>query len=623
MFRKGKSQNETTFSLLETAGHRLPPEVEEGNIEYKLKLVDPTPERIDHLVTQLKWRLAEGGGEAIYEIGVSDAGTLVGLNEQEMKASMETLKLMGSTLCAELSVIRVQKVGQNSVAEVLFRKCLKDDQHFLEIRVAVLGGADAGKSTLLGVLSHDEKDNGRGKARLNLLRHRHEIESGRSSSISRQIIGFNSSGEIINYATTNISTWEQICENSSKVVTFMDTCGHPKYQRTTIGGLTGSAPHYATLILNASYGGLPDVAIEQIMLTNLLKVPLFIVITKIDVTTAEKLTATLKTLLGYLKTPGIARIPVVIKNQDDLATCIPMLVSSNVVPLFLVSNVTGENINLLVKLFNLLPKPQAPRNEVLESRTEFQIEDVFTVDGTGSVVGGMMVNGRLYMSGNTPQIFYLGPDRGRFIPVIIHSVHRQRCKVSHVQAGQVATCAIKFFNKDTSNFTSEDFEKLNIYNKSSWVENLPADFKIRRGQSLVPFGLKSPASFWEVDVDLYVLLHPTSLYSEQQVMVYVGSVRQLAKVMTIKPTAEKNDENEIAFTSSDEDSPKLPTSRRKSKPGIHLAHGQHGKVRLRFMYEPEHLTIGSTVLVRGTGIKCVGKILNLHNEFAKQDSITR
>jgi GTPase len=49
-------------------------EVEEGNVEYKLKLIDPTPERFQQLVSQLKWRLTEGQGEALYEIGVEDNG---------------------------------------------------------------------------------------------------------------------------------------------------------------------------------------------------------------------------------------------------------------------------------------------------------------------------------------------------------------------------------------------------------------------------------------------------------------------------------------------------------------------------------------------------------------------
>lgn len=67
---------------------------------------------------------------------------------------------------------------------------------FIDIRLAVLGNVDAGKSTLLGVLTHDELDNGRGRARLNLFRHLHEIQTGRTSSISHEILGFNSKAEV-------------------------------------------------------------------------------------------------------------------------------------------------------------------------------------------------------------------------------------------------------------------------------------------------------------------------------------------------------------------------------------------------------------------------------------------
>jgi hypothetical protein len=58
-------------------GSHLPPEPEFGNVEYKLKLISPSKHRFDHLVTQLKWRLNEGNGEAIYEIGVTDSGEIL------------------------------------------------------------------------------------------------------------------------------------------------------------------------------------------------------------------------------------------------------------------------------------------------------------------------------------------------------------------------------------------------------------------------------------------------------------------------------------------------------------------------------------------------------------------
>lgn len=59
-----------------------------------------------------------------------------------------------------------------------------------------MGNVDVGKSTLLGVLSYGNLDNGRGRARLNMFRHLHEIESGRTSSISHEILGFDSSGKV-------------------------------------------------------------------------------------------------------------------------------------------------------------------------------------------------------------------------------------------------------------------------------------------------------------------------------------------------------------------------------------------------------------------------------------------
>ena len=100
-----------------------------------------------------------------------------------------------------MSVLRERQVESQEteprkrVAEVLIRK-VPENQQFIDLRLAVLGNVDAGKSTLLGVLTQGELDNGRGRARLNLFRHLHEIQSGRTSSISHEILGFNSKGEV-------------------------------------------------------------------------------------------------------------------------------------------------------------------------------------------------------------------------------------------------------------------------------------------------------------------------------------------------------------------------------------------------------------------------------------------
>ena len=87
----------------------------------------------------------------------------------------------------------------------------------LIFRVAVVGNVDAGKSTLLGVLTHGELDNGRGFARQKLFRHKHEMESGRTSSVGNDILGFDTVGNVINKPVHGNLDWTKICQQSSKV----------------------------------------------------------------------------------------------------------------------------------------------------------------------------------------------------------------------------------------------------------------------------------------------------------------------------------------------------------------------------------------------------------------------
>ncbi|CAK5271770.1 unnamed protein product [Mycena citricolor] len=85
---------------------RLVPESDEGNIEYKLQLLDPSPARFARLVTQMKWRLLEGGGQAYYELGVADSGMLVGLPRNELEQSLETLEMMAGEIGASVIVVK-------------------------------------------------------------------------------------------------------------------------------------------------------------------------------------------------------------------------------------------------------------------------------------------------------------------------------------------------------------------------------------------------------------------------------------------------------------------------------------------------------------------------------------
>ncbi|GFS40342.1 GTP-binding protein 2, partial [Trichonephila inaurata madagascariensis] len=100
-------------SNVSTVPEFLPPEAAEGNVEYKLKLINPSKSRFEHLVTQMKWRLREGQGEAIYTIGVSDSGKLIGLDEDEMQESLNTLYRMANKLGADITSLGERYIEDN------------------------------------------------------------------------------------------------------------------------------------------------------------------------------------------------------------------------------------------------------------------------------------------------------------------------------------------------------------------------------------------------------------------------------------------------------------------------------------------------------------------------------
>lgn len=95
---------------------KLVPEVEFGNVEYKLQLLSPSPSRFARLVTQLKWRLLEGNGQAYYELGVADSGLLLGLCQADMDQTLMTLEEMAGEIGASVIVIKEVPVPQGMLA---------------------------------------------------------------------------------------------------------------------------------------------------------------------------------------------------------------------------------------------------------------------------------------------------------------------------------------------------------------------------------------------------------------------------------------------------------------------------------------------------------------------------
>ena len=69
-----------------------------GNVEYKLKFEYMNDLKIKKYATQMKFRIIEGNGEAIYLIGVQDNGQIVGLPKSEVEYSVDILRKMAKEI---------------------------------------------------------------------------------------------------------------------------------------------------------------------------------------------------------------------------------------------------------------------------------------------------------------------------------------------------------------------------------------------------------------------------------------------------------------------------------------------------------------------------------------------
>jgi hypothetical protein len=110
--------------------------------------------------------------------------------------------------------------------EPLTTEVPRSEQSSDQLRITLTGPTTSGKSSLLGTLTTATLDNGRGKSRLSLLKHRHEIVSGITSSVAQELVGYRDS-DVINYASGNVSSWTDIhaAVENGRLVFVSDSAG--------------------------------------------------------------------------------------------------------------------------------------------------------------------------------------------------------------------------------------------------------------------------------------------------------------------------------------------------------------------------------------------------------------
>lgn len=100
-------------------------------------------------------------------------------------------------------------------------------------------------------------------------------------------------------------------------MSFVDLAGHEKYLKTTVFGMTGSAPEFAMLMVGAN-AGMIGMSKEHLGLALSLGIPVLVVITKIDRCPGHVLEKTIKELTSILKSKSCRKIPLYIENNHDV-----------------------------------------------------------------------------------------------------------------------------------------------------------------------------------------------------------------------------------------------------------------------------------------------------------------
>ena len=534
----------------------MEPEPQEGKIEYKLKLLNKNSERVNELASQMRYRVNEGCGEALYVLGVTDSGEMTGISPDEYDNSLLTLNSVANKNVYSVNLLTKKDVGEDkAVYEVLIREI--NENKYIDVKVAVAGNVNAGKSSTIGTLITGNLDNGRGSSRLNVFNYSHEVKTGRTSSVAHQILGFDESGNVTNYNKVGKKSWPEIVKDSQKIISFMDMAGHAKYLKTTIIGMTSSYPDFCLIMVGGNMG-ISRMTREHIFLCVTLNIPFVIVITKIDICEDRQnvLQETIDKIYKILKLPGVRRIPYKVKQMDDVILCAKNIQSQSIVPIFKISNVTGEGIDHIRSFLNLATKKK--RKDTSKSFVQFHIDTIFSVRGVGVVVGGHLVSGTVKLHDK----LLLGPDMGKFRTVGIKGIHCKRVPLTTVSPGSYVCFALKKVTRES----------------------------VRKGHVLIS-GPPMAAKEFEAEISIMRSNH-TTIKPGYEPVIHTSTIRQAAVLVSIK-----NKRNARARGATDD---------------LVLRTGDRARCRFKFSYRSEFIKKNMRVIFSDGIVKVIGIIKEVY-----------
>lgn len=430
------------------------------------------------------------------------------------------------------------------------------------IRIAVAGNVDSGKTTFAGLLVNNCLDDGRGKCRSLILRTPHEKASGRTSTISHN-----------NYITEK--------DGKRNIISLIDLAGHERYLKTTMFGITGCFVDYGLLMIGANMG-IQRMTKEHLGIFLYMGLPIIIVLTKIDICPDNVYESTLKRIRAIFKLPIMKKKPWIFsrdpaKCEEEMKQFLTMNNPlDSFIPIIPMSNKSGQNVDPTKSLLCSLQPKFTWRNDI--DGTIMYVDSKFMITGVGLVISGT-VRGKSIKKG---QKLWIGPVNGKFLPFNAKSLHNNiKENVEELHSGMSGCIALKMLEKNV--LTRKMIKKgVIIVDDEKMKDNLSNRFT----------------------AEITVLNHATTIGNNYSPVIHCGLVRQSARIKIleiIKGTQRKTNITPTTDEKSDE----------TISDNLRLRTGGKAIVEFTFKFRPEYIEKDFDLFFRDGSTKGYGKVLEV------------
>ena len=210
-------------------------------------------------------------------------------------------------------------------------------------------------------------------------------------------------------------------------------------------GLVGLMPDYSMIVVGANMG-VSRMTREHLGISLALGIPVFIVVTKVDIAPKAVYDETITILTKIMESKQAGKQVNIINDKSDMKIAAKAMPSNQTCPIFSVSNVTGEGLDKLKEFLGNISSRVAISGQfgLATDPVEFFIDGNYQVKGVGTVVTGTLLSGTV----KPGQLLQLGPTKiGNFSTVQVKSIHCKRVDVEEAKAGQAFCFCIKSIDK--------------------------------------------------------------------------------------------------------------------------------------------------------------------------------